>query len=136
MAKQGIDLHTSSFNQALAAEYLSGGFLETQLPKIISLYCPKQEAMLKALEDHMPKSYRWSKPDGGMFIWLEGPDGLDAVKVYPKAIERNVAYVPGKFFYADPNEGFNTMRLNFTMSSADALYNAVKTLAEVLKTAG
>ncbi len=136
VAKQGIDLHTSSFNQALAAEYLSGGFLETQLPKIISLYRPKQEAMLKALEDHMPKSYRWSKPDGGMFIWLEGPDGLDAVKVYPKAIERNVAYVPGKFFYADPNEGFNTMRLNFTMSSADALYNAVKTLAEVLKTAG
>jgi 2-aminoadipate transaminase len=84
----------------------------------------------------MPAGYRWSKPDGGMFIWLEGPEGLDAVKLYQKAVERNVAYVPGKFFFADPEEGFNTMRLNFTMSPEKILSGAVKTLAEVLKAAG
>ena len=133
MVKQGIDLHTSTFNQALAAEYLAGGYLDIQLPKIVSIYRPKQEAMLNALSDFIPSGYRWSKPDGGMFIWLEGPEGLDAVKLYQKAVERNVAYVPGKFFFADPKEGFNTMRLNFTMSPEKVLSGAVKTLAEVLK---
>lgn len=131
--KQGIDLHTSSFNQALAAEYLSGGFLEKQLPKIVQLYAPKQEAMLKGMDDFFPDSFSWSRPEGGMFIWAEGPEGFDAEKMYPKAIEKNVAYVPGKFFYADPEDGPGTMRLNFTMSSAEQVYEAIKTLAGVIK---
>ena len=131
--KQGIDLHTSTFNQALAAEYLSGGFLEKQLPKIVSLYAPKQEAMLKGLEDFFPDSFSWSRPEGGMFIWAEGPEGFDAERTYPRAIEKNVAYVPGKFFYADPDDGPGTMRLNFTMSGADEIYKAIQTLAGVIK---
>ncbi len=131
--KQGIDLHTSTFNQALAAEYLSGGYLEKQLPKIVSLYAPKQKAMLKGLDDFFPDSFTWSKPEGGMFIWAEGPEGFDAEEMYPKAIEKNVAYVPGKFFYANPEDGPGTMRLNFTMSTAEEVYEAVKTLGGVIK---
>jgi 2-aminoadipate transaminase len=132
LGKQGVDLHTSTFNQALAAEYIAGGHLERQLPKILNIYRPKQEAMLGAMEKYFPESFSWSKPDGGMFIWAEGPHGMDMEKEYPRAIERKVAYVPGKFFYTRKGEGDGTMRLNFTMADVPTLEGAIKTLGEVL----
>ena len=63
---------------------------------------------------HFPPEYRWTKPDGGMFIWVEGPPGLDSERIYLKAVERKVAYVPGKYFYVGDEDGGTTMRLNFT----------------------
>jgi 2-aminoadipate transaminase len=132
LAKQGVDLHTSTFNQALASEYLSGGYLDRQLPKIISLYRPKQEAMLSALDTYFSESFKWSRPEGGMFIWAEGPDGLNMDKVYLKAIEHNTAFVPGKYFFPQPGDGINTMRLNFTMSDEKAINSAIRTLADVI----
>ena len=133
IAKQGIDLHTSTFNQAIAAEYIAGGYLAQQLPRIIHLYRPKQEAMLKALESYFPASFRWSKPEGGMFIWAEGPKGVDMEELYWKAIEKKVAYVPGKYFYTQPGEGQETMRLNYTMSDEGTIDQAIKTLAEIMQ---
>jgi 2-aminoadipate transaminase len=133
LVKQGVDLHTSTFNQALAAEYISGGHLEQQLPKITSLYRPKQEAMLNALEKYFPDSFRWSKPEGGMFLWAEGPEGLDMETIYWKSIKKKAAFVPGKFFYTRKGEGIETMRLNYTMTSEDAIDKAVKVLSEVIK---
>jgi 2-aminoadipate transaminase len=132
LAKQGIDLHTSTLTQALAAEYISGGFLDKHLPEILAIYRPKQEAMLQALDRHMPKTCRWTRPDGGMFIWVEGPAGLDTEKLYHKAVEHGVAFVPGKFFFTEPGEGIETMRLNYTMSDASTLEKAVRLLAGVL----
>ncbi|MBN2357177.1 PLP-dependent aminotransferase family protein [candidate division KSB1 bacterium] len=131
-AKQGIDLHSSTFNQALACEYISGGYLDRQLPKIINLYKPKQEAMLSALEKYFPAEYSWSKPEGGMFIWAEGPKGADLVKLYWKCIERKTAFVPGKYFYPHPNQGLETMRLNYTMSDEGNIEGAIKTISEVI----
>jgi 2-aminoadipate transaminase len=136
LAKQGIDLHTSTFNQALAAEYLFGGYLDKHLPEIIRLYKPKQEAMLYSLSKHFPPGYRWSKPEGGMFIWVEGPEGMDMEKIYARALEKGVAFVPGKFFFARKGEGNETMRLNFTMSDGPALDSAVKTLGGVILESG
>ncbi len=133
IVKQGVDLHTSTFSQAIAAEYISGGYLAGQLPKIIKLYGPKQEAMLNALAKYFPGNVTWSKPEGGMFIWAEGPNGLDTETLYWKAIERKVAYVPGKFFYSQQGEGNATMRLNFTMSDEATIDRAIKTLAEVIR---
>ncbi len=98
IVKQGVDLHTSTFNQALAAEYLSGGYLKQHLPKIIDLYKPKQEAMLGALEKHFPNEFQWSHPEGGMFLWVEGPKDLDMEKIYWKSVKKKVAFVPGKYF--------------------------------------
>jgi 2-aminoadipate transaminase len=132
LAKQGIDLHTSTFNQALAAEYLFGGYLDKHLPEIIRLYKPRQEAMLASLGRHFPPGFRWSKPEGGMFIWVEGPKNLDAEAVYHLAVEKGVAFVPGKFFFTDPNAGKETMRLNYTMSDGLTLDKAVKTLSQVV----
>lgn len=132
IAKQGVDLHTSTFNQALAAEYLNGGHLQQQLPKILAIYRPRQQAMLAALDRYMPASFQWSQPEGGMFLWLEGPDGLDTEEVYWRAIERQTAFVPGKFFYAEPGVGNATMRLNYTMANEATIDWAVRTLAEVI----
>jgi 2-aminoadipate transaminase len=136
IAKQGVDLHTSTYTQALAAEYLSGGYLERHLPNIIALYRPRQEALVNALTEHMPPGFHWTKPQGGMFTWVEGPAGLDAEAVYWRAVERNVAFVPGKFFYAREGDGLSTMRLNFTMSDEATLDRAVQVLANVIREMG
>jgi len=132
IVKQGVDLHTSTLNQALAAEYLDGGYLDRHLPRILDIYGPRQEAMLKALDRYFPGRFKWSKPEGGMFLWAEGPNGLDMEKVYWKAISKNVAFVPGKFFYTDSNEGAETMRLNYTMADEPTIDRAVRILADVL----
>ena len=133
IVKQGTDLHSSTFNQALAAEYIAGGFLAKHLPNIINLYRPRQEAMLASLDSYFPDQFSWSRPEGGMFIWAEGPPGLDMEKLYWKAVEKKVAFVPGKYFYSSPGEGIETMRLNFTMTDEETIDRSVKTLAEVIK---
>ena len=132
IVKQGVDLHTSTFNQALAAEYLSGGYLDNHLPNIINLYRPRQQAMLAAMDQYFPDSFQWSRPEGGMFLWAEGPRGLDMERVYWKAIERNVAYVPGKFFYTRKGEGIETLRLNYTMADKAAIKKSIQTLSKVM----
>ena len=119
--------------QALATEYIAGGYIERQLPKIIELYRPRQEAMLAAMDEHLPADYQWIKPEGGMFIWVEGPDGVDAEALYWKAVERSVAFVPGKYFYVDPSQGLPTMRLNFTRSDEATITSAIATLGSVIK---
>ena len=135
LAKQGVDLHTSTFNQALAAEYLAGGHLKRHLPSIIALYRPRQEAMLDAMARFFPQSFTWSAPDGGMFVWVKGPAGMDMETVNKMAVTRMTAFVPGTFFFARPGDGMETMRLNYTMANEESLTGAVKTIGEVLQDA-
>lgn len=132
-AKQGADLHSNTYAQALAAEYICGGAIYKQVPKIIELYGTRQEAMLAAMDQHVPPDYRWTKPDGGMFIWVEGPAGVDAEQIYWQAVEQNVAFVPGKYFYINPQEGLATMRLNFTRSDEDRIQEAIAALGRVIR---
>jgi 2-aminoadipate transaminase len=133
LAKQGVDLHTSSFTQALATEFLEGGYMERHLPRIIGLYKPKQEAMLEAMEEHFPSSFTWSRPDGGMFIWAEGPEGADSMEIYKEAIKNNVAFVPGRYFYTREGDGLETMRLNYTMADASILRDAIARLGRAIR---
>lgn len=133
IAKQGADLHTNTYAQALATEYLTAGYAEQQLPKIIDLYRPRQEAMLAAMERYLPDTYHWEKPDGGMFIWVEGPDDLDGEKLYWQAVERKIAFVPGKFFFINPEDGLGTMRLNFTRIDEETIDRAIKILGDVIR---
>ncbi|UCD62855.1 MAG: PLP-dependent aminotransferase family protein [Candidatus Zixiibacteriota bacterium] len=132
LAKQGMDLHTSSLDQAIAAEYISGGYLKSHLPDIIALYRPRLGAMLDSLEESLPKNYSWSHPEGGMFLWLSGPAGLDTEKLYPLAVERNVAYVPGRYFFTTPGEGNNTARLNFSNVDEAAIRTGIEKLASLM----
>lgn len=135
IAKQGVDLHSSTFGQALAAEYLSGGHLDRHLPRILDFYRPRQEAMLQALQESFPASFRWSRPEGGMFIWAEGPEGVDTEALAAECIRRGVAYVPGRFFYPTAGAGLSTMRLNYTMADPDTIRRAVGIVGAVMGTA-
>ena len=132
--KQGVDLHTSTYTQALAAEYLDCGHLQRHLPRICDLYRPRLHALLNALERYFPPGFAWSRPQGGMFVWVEGPPGLDMEALYPRAVRRGVAYVPGHHFFARKDQGHATMRLNFTMAAPSELDRGVARLAETLAT--
>ncbi len=131
-ARQGVDLHTNTFAQALAAEYLGAGHLDRQLPKIIALYAPRQQAMLEALERHLPEDFHWSRPEGGMFVWVEGPKGFDAEKLQRRCLERGVAFVPGKYFFANPEHGGETLRMNFTAADPATIERAVSLICDAI----
>ena len=88
--------------------------------------------MIAALDRYFPPDFSWSRPDGGMFVWARGPQGLDATELYKRAVARKVAFVPGRYFYAEPGRGLETMRLNYTMMDEQRLDRAIATLAEVL----
>jgi 2-aminoadipate transaminase len=136
VVKQGVDLHTNTLSQALAAEYLSGGYLKAHLPKIIALYKPRQKAMLNAMQYHFPSTMNWSRPEGGMFLWAQGPSDMDMVEIYRYSVKKNVAFVPGTYFYAHQGQGRETMRLNFTMCDESELAEAVRILAGVIDRVG
>ncbi|MCS6956620.1 MAG: PLP-dependent aminotransferase family protein [Patescibacteria group bacterium] len=132
-AKQTSDLHTSNFDQLIAYEYLKTGSFKKHLPKIINIYKKRQKTMLDALEKYFPKNFSWTKPEGGMFIWIEGPKNFNSLKTYWKAIENNVAYIPGQYFFVKPNQGENTMRLNFTNVTEEKIVLAIKKLSKIIK---
>ena len=132
-AKQSVDLHTSSYGQYLAAEYLKTEHLKKHLPNILKIYKSRQETMFTALKKYFPQSFSWTKPDGGMFIWVTGPKNFDALKFYWQAIKNNVAYVPGTYFFNHQGEGKNTLRLNFTNVNEKQIDIAIKKLGETIK---
>jgi 2-aminoadipate transaminase len=133
LVKQGVDLHTSTFNQALAAEYLAGGHLERHLPRILEIYKPRQQAMLAALTRLLPQDFSCAPSDGGMFLWVTGPKGFKALTLYDKAIENGVAFVPGQFFYTNPEEGHETMRLNYTMADEATIEKGIEKLTAAIR---
>jgi len=133
LAKQPVDLCTSSFNQFIAREYIIGGHLWPRLERTRALYARKREVMLAALEEHIDPDWgvRWTEPEGGMFLWMELPKHLNAKDLFQRALEKNVAFVIGNAFYCDGG-GTNTLRLNFSYPSEDQLVIAIKRLADAL----
>lgn len=130
--KQGLDLHTSSLAQAIAYETCRDGLLARQIPRICAVYQARRDAMLAALEQHMPAGTRWTRPDGGMFLWITLPDGYNTTDLLAVALEQQrVAFVPGGAFHANGG-GENTMRLNFSFSPPEQIADGVRRLALVL----
>lgn len=132
--KQGIDLNTSKLLQAVTAVYIRDGYLDSHVPTLISLYKPRMEKMLLELNVHFSKArnFRWSKPDGGMFLWMQLPKGFDTEKILPKALETGIAYIPGVSCFANPTEGLNTLRLNFSNQKPKRIEVGIARLAELL----
>jgi len=130
-AKQASDLHTPSFTQRMAYESVRDGLLERHIPTIRALYGKQCEVMLDALKRHMPAGVTWNQPEGGMFIWVELPEGLDSMKILEEAVRRNVAYVPGAPFYA----GMNTLRLAFVTVPPERIEQGVTILGELFREA-
>ncbi|HEY9067953.1 MAG TPA: PLP-dependent aminotransferase family protein, partial [Burkholderiaceae bacterium] len=133
-AKQAADLHTPGFNQRVVHEVIRDGFLEHHVPTIRARYRSHRDAMRSALEAHMPAGCRWRVPVGGMFFWIELPEGIDATALLPQAVELGVAYVPGAAFFADSARA-NTLRLSFVTVPPAQIERGVALLAQALKQA-
>ncbi len=132
-AKQAADLHTPSFNQRVVAEVLKDGFIDRHVPTIRALYKQQCEAMLAALDREMAGlGLTWNRPVGGMFLWVQLPQGLKAIPLLDKAVEKGVAFVPGSAFYAqDANE--STLRLSFVTATVDQINTGMAALAEAIR---
>ncbi|MBT2324810.1 PLP-dependent aminotransferase family protein [Variovorax paradoxus] len=132
-AKQAADLHSASFNQRMVAEVMKEGFLDRHVPTIRALYKRQRDAMLAALTREMKGlGVAFNKPAGGMFLWLRLPEGMDAVALLPKAVERGVAFVPGAPFYAGASDA-RTLRLSFVTASVEEIDTAITALAEAVR---
>jgi 2-aminoadipate transaminase len=131
-AKQAADLHTPSFNQRVVHEVIRDGFLREHVPTIRARYRAQRDAMRDAMERHMPPGCRWNVPAGGMFFWVELPDGVDALSLLPRAVERGVAFVPGAAFYAGAARA-NTLRLSFVTVPPERIAQGIALLAQVLQ---
>jgi 2-aminoadipate transaminase len=136
MAKQGMDLHTSSFIQMVAYEVLQDDFLVNHVRTIRQVYRERRDVMLAALGRYFPAGVRWTRPHGGLFLWVTLPEGIDAKALLPAAIANHVAYVPGDAFFPNGNGdnpvGDNTFRLNFSNAQPAQIEEGIGRLGEVL----
>jgi 2-aminoadipate transaminase len=113
-------------------EALKRGLVDRQLPKLKEIYRVRRDAMLEALETYMPEGVRWTRPSGGMFVWLEAPERVDMDALLPLALTKyKVAYVPGSAFHVDGG-GRNTARLSFSYPPLDAMREGVARLAKLI----
>ncbi|MDR7144607.1 PLP-dependent aminotransferase family protein [Rhizobium sp. BE258] len=131
LMKQAADLHSSTINQMAIAEVAERGF-DAQVAKIKAAYGHRRDAMLDALARHMPAGVSWTKPEGGMFIWITLPEGMDGAALLAKSIETTrVAFVPGKAFFAD-GSGANTVRLSFSCANDAMIEEGIGRLGKLV----
>ncbi|WP_236242505.1 PLP-dependent aminotransferase family protein [Streptomyces sp. CC228A] len=128
VAKQAADLHTSTVDQAAAARYLRDSDLDAHIRTLCGAYKERRDALLEGLPQALPEGSRWNRPDGGMFVWVNLPEGYDAAHLLKAAVEHQVAYVPGAPFHAgapDPR----TLRLSFTTHAPAEIREGLRRLA-------
>lgn len=130
--KQATDLHTATVSQMAVYETVKDGFLERHLPAVRELYKQQCGYMLEAMEQHFPGTCTWTRPEGGMFIWVTLPEHLDGTRLLQRAIERNVAFVPGAPFYVGEGKP-NTLRLSFVTVSEARIREGIAILGELIR---
>ncbi len=131
-AKQATDLHTPSLTQRIAYEVIRDGFLDQHIPSIRELYAAQCDAMLGSLAAHMPEGVTWNRPEGGMFVWVQLPKGIDSMTLLEAAIAQHVAFVPGAPFFADHAQA-NTLRLSFVTVPPEQIEIGVARLGALLR---
>ena len=134
ICKQALDLCPPVFDQYIAAEYISSGELDRNLVKTIAEYRRRRDRMLGLLERYMPEGTFWTRPEGGLFLFLTLPEGIDTVALYDEALSAGVAYVAGSFFYTDGSHR-NTMRLNFSFIDEAKMEPGIHLLADLISKA-
>lgn len=128
--KQGADLHTSTFIQCVAFEVARGGFLDQHVKLIRGVYRQRRDVMLQALKEFFPPEVTWTHPQGGLFLWVTLPEGMDPQSLFRSALAENVAFVPGDSFYAgnDP-ESSRHLRLNFSHPTPEQIREGIRRLS-------
>jgi 2-aminoadipate transaminase len=135
-AKQAADLHSPGFNQRMAAEVMKDGFLDRHVPTIRALYKSQRDAMLAALQREMKGlDVQWNTPAGGMFLWARLPQGMNAIDLLPKAVDKGVAFVPGAPFYAGQPDA-RCLRLSFVTASVEQIDTGIAALAAAIRNEG
>lgn len=132
IAKQGTDLHSSTFSQIVAYEVCKTGFISDHIKVINQVYQERRDTMLDALTEHMPDGVSWTHPQGGLFLWVRLPEICNTTELFPLATKNKVAYVPGESFYPYSG-GLNSMRLNFSYSSPEKINEGISRLGTMLK---
>ncbi len=132
VGKQGADLCSSNLSQMMIASYFQNADWRAYVKRLTAMYRERRDAMLDALAEFMPREVHWTHPEGGLFVWATLPSYLDATAMLPRAIARNVAYVPGEGFYAG-GSGKNNMRLNFSFVEPEKIRRGIELLSEVIR---
>jgi len=134
--KQGADLHTSTFTQAIAYEVARDNFLDEHVKKLRIVYRERRDDMLDALARYFPPEVTWTRPQGGLFLWVTLPEGMDANVLLQEALKQNVAFVPGDCFFA-PNlhsqEACRHLRLNFSNAKPERIREGIRRLGTAVK---
>jgi 2-aminoadipate transaminase len=133
-AKQSTDLHTSTFIQMIANDIMRRGILKAHSKVIKAAYGERRHIMTASMEEHFPQGVTWTKPVGGLFLWVKTPENIDTMDLLETAVKEKVAYVPGSVFFPD-GSGQNTMRLNFSNATPDNIREGIKRLGRVLEKA-
>jgi 2-aminoadipate transaminase len=132
--KQGADLHTSTFTQVVAFEVARDGFFDQHVRVIRQVYRERRDVMLHALQEFFPPEVTWTHPHGGLFLWLNLPEGMDCRKLFEVALKENVAFVPGDCFYAERSpEALRHMRLNFSNATPELIREGIRRLSIAVK---
>lgn len=132
MIKQSADLHTSNFDQGVADAYMDTYDLDAHVKEIVELYGHRRDLILKTMEEEFPEGVEFTRPDGGLFLWVTVPEGVSARKVFDKCIEQKVAAVIGDAFY--PNDKTDrSMRVNYSCMPDDKIVEGVKRMAKAIK---
>ncbi|WP_068301495.1 PLP-dependent aminotransferase family protein [Pararhodobacter sp. CCB-MM2] len=131
LMKQAADLHSPTLNQ-IATDHVARAIFEPHVAKLRATYSARRDAMLAALKRHMPDGVRWTKPEGGMFVWVTVPEGIDGADLLAQSLQtEKVAFVPGRAFFADGSNG-NTLRLSFSCADEAMIEEGMKRLGRLL----
>lgn len=130
--RESFDLESSTLIQRMVMEFLDRDLLPAHLERATDAYRVRSAAMLEALDEHLGDIARWSRPDGGIFIWMELPDSVDTTEIFTEAVEQRVAYIPGAVFSTTGGH-HNTMRLSYANLTPEKIGEGVKRLAEVVR---
>ncbi len=134
--KQAADLHTSTFTQRVVHAFAARpGAVEAHVANMIPVYRKRRDAMLEALDERMPPGWTWTRPEGGLFLWVRAPESIDTTVLLERALERNVAFVPGAPFWVN-RDVRNTLRLNFSNADETRIREGVERVAAAAATLG
>lgn len=132
ISKQAADLHSSTFAQYVLSQYLADYDVEVHLTKLRKVYCSQKNQMLESIKNHFPEEVKYTKPDGGMFLWVTMPPHISARDLLALVLPQKLAFVPGDTMFVD-GTGINTMRLNYTNAPEERIEKGIKIMADAIK---